>query len=371
MASAVLLTSSAIFLRSAMASSSVDPGFRIADTVLIELNNPKTAEALLRAVESTPLVTAISASWPDVTSRPRIASASLAGGKFWASYKFVSHEHVNVLGLEIVRGRNFTPSERGPEAAVALVSETTARKLSADGNVLGQILHLEPDQTNAPRDETPLTVRAFSIVGVMRDIPGFKLGGPEAGIFLPTHALAPKATLTVRVTGDVDQARLSLLKLLTPIDPDMGQVMTMKTLARLETYMLQLAFWLTVVLGGLALALTLSGLFSVLSYLVEQRGKEIGVRMALGANARAIRMLVFSTTFRPVGAGLLIGTGLALALAIVVRSISTEVSNIVKVLDPVAYAASLTVIVIACAAAALVPARKAVRIDPIASLRQE
>lgn len=370
-ASAVLLTTSAIFLRSAMASSSADPGFRITDTVLIELNNPKTAEALLRAVESTPLVTAISASWPDLLSRPRVASAGLGREKFWANYKFVSHEHVSVLGLEILRGRNFTPAERGPEAAVAIVSETTARKLSADGNVLGQILHLEPDQTNAPRDETPLAVRAFTIVGVMRDIAGFRLGGPEAGILLPTNALAPKATLTVRVTGDVDQARTSLLTLLTPIDPDMGQVVTLKTLARLETYMLKLAFWLTVVLGGLALVLTLSGLFSVLSYLVEQRGKEIGVRIALGANARTIRMLVFSTTFRPVGVGLLIGTGLALALAIVLRSISTEISNIVKVLDPVAYALSLAVIVSACAAAALVPAQKAGRVDPIASLRQD
>jgi ABC-type antimicrobial peptide transport system permease subunit len=140
---------------------------------------------------------------------------------------------------------------------------------------------------------------------------------------------------------------------------------------RIATYLLGIPFWLTLVLGALALLLTLSGLFSVLSYLVEQRGKEIGVRMALGANARAIRMLVFSSTFRPVGAGLMIGTGLALALAIVLRSISAEISSIVKVLDPVAYALSLTVIVSACAVAALLPAQKAGRVDPIASLRRD
>ena len=86
-------------------------------------------------------------------------------------------------------------------------------------------------------------------------------------------------------------------------------------MTRMETYLLQLAFWLTVVLGGLALALTLSGLFSVLSYLVEQRTKEIGVRMALGATTRDVTRLVLSQSIRPVGVGLFIGGGSAAGLA--------------------------------------------------------
>ena len=89
----------------------------------------------------------------------------------------------------------------------------------------------------------------------------------------------------------------------------------MRTLARMETYLLQIAFWLTVVLGGLALALTLSGLFSVLSYLVEQRTREIGVRMALGATTRDVTRLVLSQSIRPVGFGLFIGGGSAAGLA--------------------------------------------------------
>ena len=89
---------------------------------------------------------------------------------------------------------------------------------------------------------------------------------------------------------------------------------TLRTIARMEAYLLAIPFWLTLVLGALALLLTLSGLFSVLSYLVEQRTREIGVRMALGATSRSIGALVLSQSARPVGIGLLLGVSLTAAL---------------------------------------------------------
>jgi ABC-type antimicrobial peptide transport system permease subunit len=146
-----------------------------------------------------------------------------------------------------------------------------------------------------------------------------------------------------------------------------------RTIAGMGAYLLQIAFWVTLVLGGLALALTVSGLFSVLSYLVEQRAKEIGVRMALGATTKDIAVLVLSQSVRPVGIGLLAGGGLAAGLAIVLLSTpaASEIGNTVHVLDPVAYAASLLVIVTACVLAASVPALRAARLDPIATLRQD
>ncbi len=146
----------------------------------------------------------------------------------------------------------------------------------------------------------------------------------------------------------------------------------MRTIAGMGAYILQIAFWVTLVLGGLALALTVSGLFSVLSYLVEQRAKEIGVRMALGATTKSIAVLVLSQSVRPVGFGLLAGGGLAAGLAIVLMSTTaSEIDNTVRVFDPLAYAASLLVIVTTCALAASVPALRAARLDPIATLRQE
>ena len=153
----------------------------------------------------------------------------------------------------------------------------------------------------------------------------------------------------------------------------MGQVVTLRTIARMETYFLQIAFWLTLVLGGLALVLTLSGLFSVLSYLVEQRTREIGVRMALGATTQNVARLVLSQSIRPVGIGLLIGAGMSvgLAIALMATPAASSIGQSLRVFDPVAYAVSLAAIVTACLAAASIPARRAAHVDPATTLRQE
>jgi hypothetical protein len=181
-----------------------------------------------------------------------------------------------------------------------------------------------------------------------------------------------RTSLIARVHGDPELERQTLLNRLTTIDPDMGrQVSTMRTVAGAETYFLQIAFWLPVVLGGLALALTLSGLFSVLSYLAEQRTREIGVRMALGATARDVTRLVLSQSIRPVGFGLFIGGG---AVADWPRCCwppgAATIGEIVHVLDPVAYALSLFIITAACLMAARSGRpRRSSRSDP--QLRQD
>jgi putative ABC transport system permease protein len=132
-------------------------------------------------------------------------------------------------------------------------------------------------------------------------------------------------------------------------------------------------FWMAVILGSLALALTVSGLFSVLSYLVEQRRKEIGVRMALGATPRDIVTLVVAQSMRPIAFGVLVGGGLAAVTAVVLLStpFAERIGSIVRAFDPLAYTAGAGVIVATCLAAAFLPARRAARIDPIATLRAE
>ena len=219
-----------------------------------------------------------------------------------------------------------------------------------------------------------LLQRTVTVVGISRDVPGFRFTDiKDADVFVPTSLDVPKTSVVARVSGDPDLARQTLIEHLTRLDPNMGQIVTMRTVARLETFFLEMAFWVALILGALALLLTVSGLFSVLSYLVEQRTKEIGVRIALGASSQKVTRLMMSQTMRPVIYGLLTGAGLAATLAAVVLATpaGAMVGKIVRVTDPVAYAGSLLVIIAACLLAAWIPASRAARVDPMKTLRQE
>ena len=327
----------------------------------------------MQAVTAEPSVAAVAASGRTGRLASRAAFTETSGAKVAVAYKFVSPEYFSVLDIAVVRGRAFTPAERTSNLSVAVVSETAARTLWPNGDAVGQVIRLLPDP--GAKEEPPLESRTFTVAGVVRDVLGFRMAPFKAAVvYMPTSAAMPKASLIARVHGDPELARQTLLDRLTTIDPDMArQVMTLRTLARAETYFLSFAFWLTVVLGGLALALTLSGLFSVLSYLVEQRTREIGVRMALGATTRDVTRLVLSQSIWPVGFGLFIGGVSAAGLATLLRSTlgAATIGRIVHVLDPVAYAVSLFVIITACLAAASIPATRAARLDPTRALRQE
>lgn len=374
-ASALLLISAAVFLRSASAAAAFNPGVRTADTVVIQIANETMRTAIVQAMTTEPSVAAVAASWPDLLSRAAIAESG--GTKARLAYRFVSPEYFSVLDIAVVQGRTFTPAERTANLAVAVVSETTAGIMWPNANAVGQVVRLDRDTTVvAPATaEPPLESRTFTVVGVVRDVAGLRIAPFEkAVVYVPTSAAMSRTALVARVHGDPELARQTLLNRLTAIDPDMArQVVTLRTLARADAYFLQLAFWLTIVLGALALALTLSGLFSVLSYLVAQRTREIGVRMALGATGRDVTRFVLSHSIRPVSAGLLVGGGSAAGFAalLLATPAAAGIGDIVHVLDPIAYVVSLFIIVAACVLAASIPASRAARLDPARTLHQE
>jgi predicted permease len=382
-ASALLLICSAIFLRGAVAAGTVDPGLRTSDTVMVPIANEPRRAALLQAVMAHPSVAAVAAlSQPTRVVAETSGSAEATDGRAAVmssrvpvEMMTVSPEYFDLLDIDVVSGRGFTQAERTAESGVVVVSEIVSRRLWPSRSAVGQVVRLRAPQSGSP-SEPVVPSRTFTVVGVVREV-GEGVLMPDVftfrGVYVPAGPDNPGTSLMLRVRGEPEQTRQALLERLTTVDPGMGAITTMEAMAGMQTSILRLAFHVTVVLGGLALGLTVSGLFSVLSYVVEQRAKEIGVRMALGATTRKIAALVLSQSLRPVGSGLVAGGGLAAALATVLMTTpgDSQIRNTVHVFDPVAYAVSLLVIGTSCVLAVSVPALRAARIDPIATLRRD
>jgi predicted permease len=384
-ASALLLICAAVFLRSALDAARVEPGVRTHDTVMVDFANESLREAVVGALRAHPSVAAVAASSPGPMGHLRPATveaapADSAGAATRATvaYQFVSPEYFDVLDIRMRRGRGFTPDERSAASGVVVVSEKVARELWPDDNALGQVVRMKVDLPSPTILKSQIAAPGvYTVVGVARDIGmrlqilGMSFASPD--VYLPTTPLDAGTRFTLRVHGDPDRAREALLADLTRVDPALVDVRTLRTMAAIESYILRAAFVVVVALGVLALALTLSGLFGVLSYMIEQRRQEIGVRMALGATTRHVARLVLSQSLRPVGLGLIVGAVLAVSLgrAWLASPGGALLSEVVRPVDPAAYGASLLVIAAACVLAALVPALRAARIDPIATLRED
>ena len=367
-ASALLLICAVIFLRGALAAATAAPGIRTNDTVKVSIANEPRRAALLQAVTAHPSVVTVAASSRQTRGviDTSVSSGQAGPSRLPVDQLAVSSEYFDVLGVDVLSGRGFTRAERTEEAGVAVVSDTVAHQLWLNGNGVGQVIRIERPVSASP-DTPARPSRTLTVVGVVHDA-----SEPTSlAVYLPTGPEAPDTSLFLRVRGNPEQARQALLEDLTSIDPALI-IITLRTMAGMRLYLLQIGFWLSIVLGGLALVLTVSGLFSVLSYVVEQQAKDIGVRMALGATTRNVAGLVLSQSIRPVGIGLAAGGGLAAALAIVLMSTpaAAEIGGL-HVLDPLAYGASVLVIVTSCVVAVTVPALRAARIDPIATLRRD
>ena len=152
-ASALLLICAGIFLRSALRSASTDPGLRTADTVVIDIVNEPFRAAMVAAVAASPSVAEVSASWPEALNRPRDAfvraTEEVQGNtaRFPVGYRLASPEYFSVLAIDVLRGRIYSESEARSHAAVALVSESTARRLWPKGDAVGQAFSLDSDRT--------------------------------------------------------------------------------------------------------------------------------------------------------------------------------------------------------------------------------
>jgi predicted lysophospholipase L1 biosynthesis ABC-type transport system permease subunit len=188
-------------------------------------------------------------------------------------------------------------------------------------------------------------------------------------LYFPAQ-LSEAEALFVRGKGDPERTGALLEKALAQMAaPDrVINVFSIEERRYWDLYPVHAASWVASLLGGLALLLTASGIYGVLSYLVSQRTKEIGIRMALGATPRSVVGFIMGYSMKLAGIGLVLGGLLAMGVSKLFVSLF---AGRIDVFDGVAYTAGLAVVALTAAMAALGPARRATQVDPANTLRSE
>jgi len=387
MASSLLIIGALVFLRSAFAAANEQPTLRVSDTAVLKVLNESTRAAVLRTLRDDPAVAGIAASLPEVLAYGANADAALLAPDSTVTaikpvdYKFVSPEYFDVLDTQLLNGRTFTANEQSAAAGVAVMSESTARRLWGGPDVVGHRIRIDSftNPNTSAMSFTPtvpaVSSATFVVVGVVRDLRAGTgiFEAYEDSVYIPSRLDTAGASYVMRLRGDPEVTRQQLSERLVKIDPAVDGISTLRSMVGRSTFLLRVAGVVTLLLGALALVLTLSGLFSVLSYLVACRSTEIGVRMALGATPAKIGRLVLADSASPVVVGLVAGVGLTLLIGRVLIAIGVVASegSVLRVFDPIAYSLSALIIVFACLLAAAVPARRASCVEPVVALRQD
>ena len=305
--------------------------------------------------------------------RSRAVAAAPAGVRAVPTrYTFVSPEYFAILRIPVVGGRGFRVDEEGAASRVAIVSAATAKAFWLAENPVGRAVRIERPE-GRPVDELP-GYSELTIVGVVKDVvSGIVYDGTDAGhIYLPIRPTDPNATaVLVRPRSERDLGPDALQRIFKEVvpDPQTFEAIPLEEMRATQVYPLRAASWVGSFLAAVALGLSLSGLYGVLTYTLSQRTKEICIRMALGATAgRVIRMVVQQSS-RMAGLGALIGGAVAFA---VMRTLNAIVRfPTVSLVDVVAFGAGLAAVLAATAVAAYQPARRATRVDPAQALRAD
>ncbi len=370
----VLLISAGLVARGLQAAQAIEPGFRT-DHVFVasfDLNHQQYDEH--RAAAFHRMLAERAASLPGLNSAAQAVPVPLSmqtwgdeiqlpgrSEHLQVNYSLVSPEYFSVLGIPIVRGRNFTPAEMNGHANVAIVMESTARKLWPGQDPLGKTFSYD----DPVYKKTPI-----EIVGVARDSHTSSLSELDPMFFyfpLRDDDQLP-LKLLVHSRASADQTTKALRDIVRSIDPNV--VLELRAMDQhLEAYRSPavLVTELATVLGAFALLLAAIGIYSVVSYAVSRRVREIGIRVALGAGQYDVMRLVLRGAMRPVIIGMALGIAACAAVSRVLSSVLYGVSP----LDPIAYIGVTLFLLSVAVLASLLPARRATSIDPLDALRHE
>lgn len=275
------------------------------------------------------------------------------------SHATVTTDYFKTMGISLVSGRDFGESDTSSGPRVVVVNETLARRLAPDGNAVGKRLRMDSKG------------EYLEVIGVAKDIKYNQLA--EKTPYFAYRPLAqqyrPGMTLHVRTTGDPQAVMSQVRAEVRALDRNLPltEVETLAEHMRAPLAPARLFAWLSGAFGVLALLLAATGLYGVMAYLVSGRTREFGIRVALGANGRDVLRLVLFEGLTLVGVGMLLGLLAAAALTRVLQSVLYGVSAT----DPTTFAGVALLLAAVTLIACYIPARRAMKIDPMIALRYE
>jgi putative ABC transport system permease protein len=335
--------------------------------------DPKVRAAVATRLASEAAVERVAVTWkpplmagPLPTARVTASATSIAQ---IVGYTGVSPEYFALFDIQIARGRPFTPAEAAAGAAVALVSEATAATLWPGLDPLGQTFDLAA--TPGGRSDRRRPRGRVQVIGVTEDVAsGNIFDGIDAScVYFPTYVqpLTDMSLLVRARTDDVEALRSAVTTVVKEVAPEMPfQVFPMRTLVGLAVWIFQAFSAAASLLSLVGLLFAYSGTHAVVSFLVAQRRREFGVRMALGASAWQIMWGMLIETSRTASIG--IAAGLAVAAGLIRLSGSIA---IVPHFGARPFVAGAAIVLIATVVAALAPLRAVARIDPAQALRTD
>ena len=379
--SLALLVGGALFVRAGAAAAIADPGYALRDGLLVETDmdmiGASQAEGLrlygeivdrLRALPGIRAAT-VASIVPFGTARDgRIVEHDAR--RIFATYTVIGAGYLDTLGLPRLAGRDFTRLEEHSDAAspVALVDQALVDQLFAGRNPIGQALRLS-QRPGSPDSET------VEIVGIVPTVRDDLTEGVNAHVYVPFGArYRPAMTLRVKTEPGAETAvTLPVVAAIAGIDRRVP-VLSIQTLAQHRDAS-ETVVALTIVsvifgaLGAIALFLSSVGVYGLRAYLVAQRTREFGIRLALGAPRAAMLRQVVGEGGRIAAAGMSAGALLAAALTILLQQsgLLFEVSPT----DPVVTIGAPLVLLGATGLASYIPARRALKVEPVAALRVE
>jgi putative ABC transport system permease protein len=371
----VLLMVAGLVMRTLGAASRVDAGFDVEQTVATYVSTSSMGvpteerhrffQELIRHFRELPWVTdATVAEYAPLSGQPSVQLRSDAGDATQATIAKVWPGYFGVMEMEILQGRALDVTDTVDAAGVVLVNEALATRIAGEASPVGRTLWW-PGEGGAPD-------RGFEVVGVVRSARQTSLlddPEPVAYFSLPQHYSAPGNALLVKVKDDPSASVDRIERALRDVDTRIAVVNTLpySQVVRGFLYTQRMNAELFGVIAILGLILASTGVFAVVALAVARRRREIGIRVAVGASRPSVVSLVLGAVAGPVAVGLAVGgVGSYLVLDLVKRILWGVTPS-----DPVALTTGGSALVVAVTLAVALPVIRALRLDPVASLRAD